>query len=103
VLRSRLERVLGERMLLLPSASSVALPISASAEMIERTRQATLRLTCIAGLTGRPALSVPLLWIPQPGAATDAPVGVCLIGPRFSDLALIDAGETLARLAAPPA
>ena len=103
VLRSRLERVLGERMLLLPSASSVALPISADAELIERTRQATLRLTCIAGLTGRPALSVPLLWIPQPGAATDAPVGVCLIGPRFSDLALIDAGEILARLAAPPA
>lgn len=96
VLRSRLDAVLGDQVLLLPSASSVALPVTAGAELIERTRQGTLRLTAICGLTGRPGLSVPLLWIEQPGALTDAPVGVCLVGPRFSDLALIDAGARLA-------
>jgi amidase len=94
--RERLDAVLGERVLVLPSASSVAPSVFADAELIERTRQGTLRLTCIAGLTGRPALSVPLLGVPQPGALLAAPVGVCLVGPRGSDLALIDLAESLA-------
>ncbi|MFZ2964414.1 MAG: hypothetical protein WA006_07010, partial [Rhodoglobus sp.] len=70
--------------------------VLADAELIERIRQGTLRLTCIAGLTGRPALSIPLLSVPQPGALLEAPVGVCLVGPRGSDLALIDLAESLA-------
>ncbi|CAN5247262.1 hypothetical protein BH11ACT4_BH11ACT4_15340 [soil metagenome] len=94
--RARLDAVLGDRVLLLPSASSSAPSVMADAELIERTRQGTLRLTCIAGITGRPALSVPLMGVPQPGALLDAPVGACLVGPRFSDLALIDAAEVLA-------
>ncbi len=53
-------------------------------------------MTAVAGLTGRPALSVPLLAIPQPGALLPAPVGVCLVGPRHSELALIALGESLA-------
>ncbi|MDF1479268.1 DUF3225 domain-containing protein [Leifsonia sp. H3M29-4] len=93
--RQRLDAVLGDRVLVLPSASSVAPSVFADAELIERTRQGTLRLTCIAGLTGRPALSVPLLGVPQPGALLAAPVGVCLVGPRGSDLALIDVAESL--------
>ena len=93
--RGRLESVLGDSVLLVPSASSVAPSVNADAELIERTRQGTLRLTCIAGLTGRPALSVPLLSVPQPGALLDAPVGLCLVGPRFADLALIDLAEVL--------
>ncbi len=69
--------------------------MNADADLIERTRQGTLRLTCIAGLTGRPALSVPMLGVPQPGLLLDAPVGMCLVGPRFSDLALIASAESL--------
>ncbi len=94
--RERLDAVLGDRVLVLPSASSAAPSVLADAELIERTRQGTLRLTCIAGLTGRPALSIPLLSVPQPGALLEAPVGVCLVGPRGSDLALIDLAESLA-------
>jgi Asp-tRNA(Asn)/Glu-tRNA(Gln) amidotransferase A subunit family amidase len=93
--RQRLDAILGDRVLVLPSASSTAPSVLADADLIERTRQGTLRLTCIAGLTGRPALSVPLLSVPQRGALTDAPVGVCLVGPRFSDLALVSLGEML--------
>jgi Asp-tRNA(Asn)/Glu-tRNA(Gln) amidotransferase A subunit family amidase len=88
--RARLDAVLGERVLLLPAASSSAPTVMADADLIERTRQGTLRLTCIAGITGRPGLSAPLLGVPQPGALLDAPLGLGLVGPRFSDLALIE-------------
>jgi len=88
--RNRINAVVGDRVLLLPSASSTAPSVFADADLIERTRQGTLRLTCVAGITGRPALSVPLLSVPQPGALLPAPVGLCLVGPRHSELALID-------------
>ena len=94
--RARLDEVLGDRVLLLPSASSVAPNVLADAATIEATRQGTMRLTCIAGITGRPALSVPLLSVPQPGALLPAPVGLCLVGPQNSEIALIAMGELLA-------
>jgi amidase len=94
--RGRLDALLGDRVLLLPSASSVAPSTTADPEEIERTRAGTLRLTCVAGLTGRPGLSVPALWVGRESSATDVPVGLGLVGPRFSDLALIELGATLA-------
>ncbi len=98
--RARLDTALGDRVLLLPAASSSAPTVMADADLTERTRQGTLRLTCIAGITGRPGLSVPVLSVPQPGALLPAPVGLGLVGPRFSDLALIDlATDLAARLA----
>ena len=93
--KERLDGILGDRVLLLPAASSTAPSVLADADLIERTRQGTLRLTCVAGLTGRPGLSAPLLTVPQPGALLGAPVGLGLVGPRYSDLALIDAAERL--------
>lgn len=107
--RERLEGVLDGRTLLLPAAATVAPPVTAGAAELEDVRGRTLRLTCVAGITGRPALSVPALSGPvlsvpvlsgaelsgaEPGRS--APVGLCLVGPRFSDLALIDAGERFA-------
>lgn len=82
--RARLDDVLGDRVLLLPSASSAAPPIAAPPARIDAVRGATLRLCCIAGLTGRPALGIPAL------TTRDGPVGLCLVGPRGSDLALLD-------------
>jgi len=93
--RESLEGVLGDRILLVPSASSVAPSATADAEHIERIRAATLRLTCIAGITGRPGLSIPLFAMERQWSAVDLPVGLCLVGPRGSDLALIDLGERL--------
>lgn len=88
--RADLERRLDGRTLLLPSASSAAPQVSASAAENEVTRAGTLRLTCIAGIMGAPALSAPLM-------SVDAgPVGICLVGPRGSDLALIAAADALA-------
>ena len=100
---AQLDAVLGERILLVPSASSAAPAADASAQELERVRAATGRLTCIAGITGRPALSVPVLSVPVPGpesaraaSVLPAPVGLCLVGPRFTDLALVATGERLA-------
>jgi amidase len=95
-LRMQIDEALGDRVLLVPSASSTAPAVTAGAELIERTRQGTLRITAVAGLSGRPALSAPLLTVPQPGSLLPAPVGLCLVGPRGSDLALIDLAERLA-------
>lgn len=87
--RERIDSIVGERVLLLPSASSVAPSTTAGAETIEQVRQSTLRLSCVAGIAGRPALSVPLLTV------HGAPVGVCLVGPPDTDVALIALGESL--------
>jgi len=87
--RARINAALDGRILLQPSASSVAPSATADAASIEQTRAATLRLTCIAGLTGRPGLSVPALTV------DGAPVGLGLVGPRNGDIGLIIAGARL--------
>jgi amidase len=87
-----LEEALGDSILLLPSASSAAPPLDASPERLNTVREATLGLTAVAGITGRPALSVPLF-------STDAgPVGLCLVGPRGSDVALVETALEWMRL-----
>jgi amidase len=90
VAEARIAAALDDRILLLPSASSIAPSTTAGAEAIEATRAGTLRLTCIAGITRMPALSVPLLQTPN------GPAGLCLVGPRFGDLSLIAIGAELA-------
>ncbi|MBF4462124.1 MULTISPECIES: AtzH-like domain-containing protein [unclassified Rathayibacter] len=87
--REALDDALGGRVLLMPSTSSVAPALDASAEDLDAARTATLGLTCLAGIGGYPALSAPLL------AVAGAPVGLCLVGPRGSDRALIEWGARL--------
>ncbi|AMM19315.1 hypothetical protein AX769_03180 [Frondihabitans sp. PAMC 28766] len=89
VQREHLDQVLGGRILLLPSASSAAPPLAATPPEFDRVRSATLGLTCIAGVGGFPAVSAPLLTVPG------GPVGLCLVGPRGSDLALVEVAATL--------
>lgn len=87
--RTALDAALGTRVLVVPSASSAAPSATAPEADVEATRVATLRLCCVAGITGRPGLGVPALQVPGPFGG-DAPVGLCLVGPRGSDLALVD-------------
>ncbi|QNG21560.1 DUF3225 domain-containing protein [Rhodococcus triatomae] len=70
--------------LALPATSSGALPVAAEPEAVERTRAATLRLTCLASLAGLPALSMPLL------ADGALPLGLCLIAGPDEDHTLLD-------------
>lgn len=93
---ARLDGLLGDSVLLVPSASSAAPSATADPAELDRVRVATIRLCCIAGLTGRPALSIPALHVPGPFGGP-APLGLCLVGPRGSDVALVALGEQLAR------
>jgi len=68
--RDRIRELVGDRVLVLPAASSVA-PVPAEAA---RTREATLRLTCLAGLGGLPAVTLPVRTI------RGLPAGLCLVG-----------------------
>ncbi|MGD8195089.1 AtzH-like domain-containing protein [Herbiconiux sp. P18] len=86
--RKRFDAALGGRVLLLPSASSAAPPLNASAAELGAVRAATLRMTAVAGAGGYPAVSAPLLAVPTAGGL--APLGLCFVGPRGSDLALIE-------------
>lgn len=82
---------LGDAVLLLPSAASPAPSTAAPAAAVDLMRRRTLRLTCVAGVLGAPALSVPLLEV------GGAPLGLCLVGPRDADDALVDLGARLVR------
>ena len=66
---------------MLPSAPTVAPELGAD---LGEVRAATLRLTCVAGLGGLPAVSVPLT------TSDGLPCGVCLVGPPRRDLDLLD-------------
>ncbi|RKR75996.1 AtzH-like domain-containing protein [Frondihabitans australicus] len=90
VQREHLEHVLADRILLLPSASSAAPSLTATPAEFDRIRSNTLGLTCIAGVGGLPAVSAPLLEVPA------GPVGLCLVGPRGGDLALVEVAAALA-------
>lgn len=80
---------MGGGVLVLPSASSVAPLLTEVAQVsplggstIEAVRQTTMQLTCIAGIAGLPAVSLPLVTPDGP------PCGVSIVGPvhRDSDL-----------------
>ena len=89
-IRASLDAALAGRALLLPSTATTAPRLDADAELIDNVRTSTLRLTCLAGIGGYPALSVPALRV------DGIPAGLCLLGPRFSDLALIKSGQRIA-------
>ncbi|MFI2489395.1 amidase family protein [Promicromonospora kroppenstedtii] len=84
--RAEIRERLGERVLVLPSAATVA-PLPAEAEA---ARTATMLLTCVAGLGGLPAVSVPV------ATAGGLPAGACLVGPAGSDGALLELAARLA-------
>ena len=86
-----LDATLGDAVLLIPATASAAPSLTATDDELEAARAATLGLTTIAGITGRPALSVPLMSVPG------GPVGISLVGPRGSDLALIRMAISWAR------
>lgn len=91
--RSVVRNLIGNNVLLIPSASSTApsvAPLGDTAS-IENARAHTLRITSIAGIGGLPAVNIPL-------KTTDGlPCGACLIGPAGSDKLLIRIAKELYR------
>lgn len=75
--------------LALPSAPTLAPRLNESARFKQELRDRTLALTCIAGLGGLPAISLPL------GDVEGLPVGVCLLARRGSDELLLSAASKI--------
>lgn len=77
---ARIRDLVADRVLVLPSASSVAPRLGAG---LQAVRDATMRLTCLAGLAGLPAVSVPLT------TADGLPSGACLVAAPGRDRDLL--------------
>ncbi|WP_296195374.1 AtzH-like domain-containing protein [uncultured Microbacterium sp.] len=95
-LRARLEALVRDAVLLLPTVPGPAPMRTARGERVDAVRQATLRLTTPAAVAGLPALSVPLLTVPS--QLGPAPVGVCLVARAGTDIALVRQGLALHHL-----
>jgi len=77
---SRIRELVGDRVLVLPSAATVAPLVG---EGLDAVRTANMSLTCLAGLAGLPAVSIPAS---TPGGL---PVGVCLLAAPGRDRDLL--------------
>ena len=89
VLATAREQILGrvnDRIIVLPSTSSIA-PRPADAQT---ARDATMRLTCLAGIGGLPAVSIPVR------TASGAPAGLCLLAAPGRDRDLLELARTWA-------
>ena len=83
-IRSRVRALIGsDGVAVLPSAASLAPRRDAQAAAIDAVRLRTMAITCIAGLAGLPQVNLPLT------TTNGAALGVSLLGPAGSDLALI--------------
>ncbi len=84
VIRQHVRDCLGtDGVAILPSAASLAPRRDADPAAVDAVRVRTLRMTCIAGLSGLPQVSLPLR------DAAGVPLGISLMGPAGSDRALI--------------
>lgn len=72
-----------DTLLVLPSAPDIAPLTSSDAASLRDHRSRVLSLTCIAGLTGLPQVSLPLAQV------QGCPLGVSLIAPQGADRALL--------------
>ena len=77
--------------LALPSAPCIALPLDTSADDLEVFRKRAMRLTCIAGLSGVPQISI------SAGLVAGCPVGLSFIGWAGGDEILLDLAVKLGR------
>ena len=71
---------MGDRVVALPSASSVAPLIGSDLDVV---REATLQLTCLAGIAGLPAVNLPVT------TAEGLPAGLCLVAAPGRDRDLL--------------
>jgi amidase len=77
--------------LALPTAPCVAPPLDAPPDALESFRMRVMRLTCIAGLSGLPQVTLPI------GSAGGCPVGLSFIGWAGSDETLLALCVALSR------
>ncbi|WP_413734132.1 amidase [Sodalis sp. RH21] len=81
--RDAWRRLLGNRVLVLPTVPDIAPRLDADDSAIEETRRVSHHLLAIAVLCGTPQVNLPL------GQKQGAPLGISLMGPQGSDLGLV--------------
>lgn len=85
VARGTIRDLVADRILVLPAAPTVAPLLGPGlAERLQSARTATLTLTCLAGIGGLPAVTVPLT------TAAGLPCGVCLVAAPGRDRDLLE-------------
>ena len=77
--------------LALPTAPCIAPLLDTPADALESFRVRVMRLTCIAGLSGLPQVSIPV------GTVAGCPVGLSFIAWAGGDEALLDLAFALSR------
>ena len=92
--RRHLSDLLGhDGVLLLPTMPDVAPRRDVPESALEDYRNRSLRLLCVAGLSGFPQLSLPL------AKRDGAPLGISLLGPAGSDRSLVRLAERIVKAA----
>jgi amidase len=82
--RARFDALLGaDGVLLMPTMPDVAPRLSDAEDALDDYRNRAIRMLCLAGLSGCPQISLPLM------AIDGVPLGLSLVGPRGSDRALV--------------
>ena len=76
----------------LPTAPCIAPLVNTPPEALESFRVRVMRLTCIAGLSGLPQVSIPA------GTLSGCPVGLSFVGWAGGDEALLDLTSALSRV-----
>ena len=77
--------------LALPTAPCIAPRVDTGAEALDLFRVRVMRLTCLAGLSGLPQVTLPV------GSISGCPIGLSFIGWHGADEALLDLAVKLAR------
>lgn len=84
VISNQMDDLLGEnKIMLLPTASSVAIKKDEELAVINKIRSDSSQLLCISPLSGTPQITIPLL------ESEGVPFGLSLLGPRDSDSQLL--------------
>ena len=81
---NRLDEIMKmECVLVIPTTPVIAPLVSTPPDKLETFRQNTMALTCIAGLTGLPQITMPIAEL------NGCPIGLSIIGKKHSDKALL--------------
>lgn len=91
-IRSTMHSALVGRVLVLPTLHAVAPLLTSSAEELFAFRQEAIGLLSIAGHAGLPQISIPV-------KHEGSPIGLSIIGPPGSDLALVEIVERMTNVA----
>ncbi len=77
--------------LALPTAPCIAPPLDLAAEALESFRVRVMRLTCIAGVSGLPQVTIPI------GTVAGCPAGLSFVGWEGADEILLDLAVAVSR------